>query len=87
VNDNRSLGQTQRTVRRLYEGSGLDPDPMWQFTEVDLAAAAESLGAAGILVNRPGELGEALRTAFAAERPVVIDVKTDPGCMAPLPWG
>jgi acetolactate synthase I/II/III large subunit len=51
------------------EGEGVIPN----FAEV-----ARGLGCEGIRVERPDELGEALDAAYAATRPVVIDVRTDP---------
>jgi len=44
----------------------------------DYAKMAESYGAAGIRVDHREELRPALRTALAASRPVVIDVRTTP---------
>lgn len=45
---------------------------------------AESLGLKGIRLNKPEDVGDAWRTALAADRPVVIDAKTDPE-VPPLP--
>lgn len=42
------------------------------------AAFADSLGLQGIRVERPEDLGRALDQALSANRPVVIDVATDP---------
>ena len=42
------------------------------------ASFAESLGFEGIRVDRPEDVGPALDQAFAANRPVVLDVYTDP---------
>jgi acetolactate synthase-1/2/3 large subunit len=51
------------------EGEGVSPN----FAEV-----ARGLGCEGIRVARPDELAGALDAAFAATRPVVVDVRTDP---------
>src|SRR5258708_4765725 len=51
------------------EGEGLNPN---------FATVATGLGCMGIRVERPEEIGEALDAAFAASRPVVVDVRTDP---------
>jgi acetolactate synthase-1/2/3 large subunit len=51
------------------EGEGVSPN----FAEV-----AGGLGCEGIRVERPDELADALDAAFAATRPVVVDVRTDP---------
>jgi acetolactate synthase-1/2/3 large subunit len=44
----------------------------------NFAVVAQGLGCEGIRVERPEELGDALDAAFAATRPVVVDVRTDP---------
>ncbi|MFQ5896261.1 MAG: thiamine pyrophosphate-dependent enzyme, partial [Nitrospinota bacterium] len=59
---------------------------LWQFTEVNFAKVAESMGALGIRVERPGELRGALERAFASGKPAVVDVVTDIEALAPLPY-
>ena len=44
----------------------------------------EMLGFLGIYVDRPEQLGPAWEEALAADRPVVLEVKTDPE-VPPLP--
>jgi len=50
----------------------------------DVAAYARQLGLEGIRVETPGELGPAWERALGADRPVVLDVVTDPE-VPPLP--
>jgi pyruvate dehydrogenase (quinone) len=52
--------------------------------DVPYARFAEMLGLSGIFVDEPGALGAAWDRALAADRPVVLEVKTDPN-VAPLP--
>ncbi len=52
--------------------------------DVDYAGFAESLGLAAIRVTEPGQLEEAWRRAFAADRPTVLDVHVDPD-VPPVP--
>jgi acetolactate synthase-1/2/3 large subunit len=87
VNDNRSFNQTQGGVRRAFAENEGDGSNVWKFTDVDFAAVAQEMGAIGMRVDRPDELGGAIKEALAADRPVIIDAKTDPDAMAPLPWG
>jgi acetolactate synthase-1/2/3 large subunit len=42
------------------------------------------MGAVGIRVEKPSDLPGALDQAFAANRPVIIDVVTDIDALAPL---
>jgi len=48
------------------------------FKAVDFATVAEGLGAAGYLIERPGELAEILPEAIERAVPTVIDVRIDP---------
>jgi acetolactate synthase-1/2/3 large subunit len=86
VNDNRSFNQTQGGVKRAFAENDGDGSNVWKFTDVDFAAVAQEMGAIGILVTDPSELGAAITEALKADRPVIIDVKTDPDALAPLPW-
>ena len=52
--------------------------------ELSYARFAELIGLAGISVERDEDLGAAWDRALGADRPVVLDVKTDPN-VAPLP--
>jgi len=51
---------------------------------VPYARFAEMLGLSGIFVDDPAALGAAWDRALAADRPVVLEVKTDAN-VAPLP--
>ena len=87
INDNSSFNQTQGGVKRAFADNAGGGDNVWKFTSVDFAAVAQEMGAIGILVTEPGELKGAIEEALKADRPVVIDAKTDPAAQAPLPWG
>ncbi|OAP24417.1 putative thiamine pyrophosphate-containing protein YdaP [Amycolatopsis sp. M39] len=45
--------------------------------DVDYAGFARSVGLDGVNVDDPGDLASAWRTAFAADRPTVLDVRCD----------
>ena len=44
------------------------------------------MGCEGITVTRPDEMEKALDRALSANRPAVIDVKTDIAGIAPRAW-
>jgi thiamine pyrophosphate-dependent acetolactate synthase large subunit-like protein len=44
----------------------------------DYVKCAEAVGAYRVRVERPADLGPALRAALAGERPAVLDVVIDP---------
>lgn len=85
VNNNHSGNQSKRGFDRAYGGEQTEQArELWTFTEVDFAQIARDMGGEGIRVERPGELAPALEKAFAADRPVVVDVVTDIDAHAPL---
>jgi pyruvate dehydrogenase (quinone) len=69
--------------QRVMEG---DPkfDASQQIPEVPYHQFAEMIGLKGIYVDQPDALGAAWDEALAADRPVVLNVKTDPE-VPPLP--
>jgi acetolactate synthase-1/2/3 large subunit len=86
VNNNHSLNQEKGGVEGHAGGKTDASDRQWLFPEADFAAIAESMGAKGITVNKPGELQGALDQAFTAGRPVVMDVKSHIDGIAPSAW-
>ncbi|MDE2747671.1 MAG: thiamine pyrophosphate-binding protein [Chloroflexota bacterium] len=86
VNNNHSLNQERDGVEAIYGGTTTGSDELWLFEDTDFAAIAESFGCLGLTVTKPSEIGSALERAFAAERPVVIDVKTSVEGIAPRAW-
>jgi acetolactate synthase-1/2/3 large subunit len=86
VNNNAALGQCAGPIRKLYKGRSGNPEELCGFSNVNFARIAEEMGCLGIRVERPGEIGEAIRRALTAGRPAVVDVFTDVNCPAPEPW-
>ncbi|MCY3573831.1 MAG: thiamine pyrophosphate-binding protein [Chloroflexi bacterium] len=86
VNNNHSLNQEQAGVEAVYGERNRGSDELWLFDDMDFAPIAESLGCLGITVRHPREIAGALEQAIEAERPAVIDVKTDVAGIAPLAW-
>ncbi|HEX3737689.1 MAG TPA: thiamine pyrophosphate-requiring protein [Solirubrobacterales bacterium] len=82
VLNNRDLNQVTWEQRAMngdpkFEGSQSLPD-------VHYGRFAELIGLKGIRVEEPGDVGPAWDQAFAADRPTVLDVLTDPE-VPPLP--
>jgi acetolactate synthase-1/2/3 large subunit len=86
VNNNHSLNQEKHGVEAIYGAQTSGSDELWLFPDTDFARIAESMGALGITVHKPSDLASALAQAYAAERPVVIDVKTHLDGIAPRAW-
>jgi acetolactate synthase I/II/III large subunit len=86
VNNNNSGNQSKRSFDRVYDGQQTEAAyRLWTFNRVNLARLAEDMGAIGIRVEDPREIAGALRRAFAADRPVILDIVTDIEALAPLP--
>ena len=86
INNNHSLNQGKTSVEQAYqEMPDGHPEELWIFRDVDFSVIAQSMGAFGIRVKRPGELAAALEQALSAGRPAVVDVVTDQEALAPLP--
>jgi len=81
VLDNGDLNQVSWEMR-------IAGDPRWDTAQLvesmDYAGYAELLGLKGIRVEDPKDIDAAWDEAFAADRPVVLSVKTDPNT-PPLP--
>jgi acetolactate synthase I/II/III large subunit len=85
VNNNSSGNQSKRGFDRVYGGQQTEQGKeLWTYTKVNFARLAEDMGAIGIRVEKPGDIGPALKKALGADRPVVIDVVTDIDALAPV---
>ena len=65
----------------------MSAEAMWQFSDVDLAKVAESMGCFGIRVTDPAKIPDAIEEALTSNRPAVVDVVSDWDVVAPPPWG
>ena len=77
VFNNSSLGMVD--LEMMVDGL---PPYGTSYPHTDFAAVARACGAHGVRVERPGELREALREAFAHDGPALVDVVTDPAALA-----
>jgi len=82
VFNNQDLNQVT-WEQRVMEG---DPkfEASQQIPDVAYHKFAELIGLKGLFVDDPARLGAAFDEAFASDRPVVLEVKTDPN-VPPLP--
>jgi len=86
VNNNDCLGQSRNGINTAYKDRSGNKDELFCFNGANFATIAEELGCVGIRVDQPDQISEALQNALSADRPVVIDVVTDPHAAAPAPW-
>jgi acetolactate synthase I/II/III large subunit len=78
VLNNGSLAWLAMWQHLFFEGLRQSVDLENERLRPSYAGVAEALGCVGLRVERPGELGDALDAALAADRPAVIDIRTDP---------
>lgn len=84
VNNNGGGNQSKRGFDRAYGGEQTaKARELWTYNPMNFARLAEDMGALGIRVERPDEIGPALARAIAAKRPAIIDVATDIEALAP----
>ncbi len=76
-NDGKLKNITKEQAMHNYPEYGV------RFKNPDFAAYAESCGGLGIKVERPENLDDALREAFASSKPAIVDVHVDPEKTAP----
>src|SRR5437667_230528 len=74
VNNNSGGNQSKRGFDRVYGGTQTEQArEMWTFSKVNFARIAEDMGAVGIRVDKPADIGPAIARALTANRPAVID--------------
>ena len=78
VLNNGTLAWLAMWQKLFFEGLRQSVDLEGEGVVPNFAAVAQALGCEGIRVERPDDLGDALDAAFAARRPVVVDVRTEP---------
>ena len=87
VNNNSALNQEINLNAAAYDGKPRGrAEEMWRFPDVNFAKIAEGFGCAGMRVEKPGDLNDALKQALAMNKPVVVDVVSDTYAIAPHPW-
>jgi acetolactate synthase I/II/III large subunit len=86
VNNNGCFGQS---IPGYTKAGGTTPgslDQLLRFEKTNYARIAEEFGCLGIRVENPAEIAPAIRESRNADRPVVIDVITNPDCHPPEKW-
>ncbi|HVB76202.1 MAG TPA: thiamine pyrophosphate-binding protein [Candidatus Nitrosotalea sp.] len=58
----------------------------WNFGSINFAQIAQEMGCLAIRVDRPEALADALQRGLASDRPVLIDVVSDPAALHPKGW-
>jgi acetolactate synthase-1/2/3 large subunit len=87
VNNNRALSQEFPSLNRNYGGSMHGKsDELWRFGDFSFAEVAKAMGCGGVRIEQPDRIEGALKEAFAANKPYVVEVMSDVTLMAPTAW-
>jgi acetolactate synthase I/II/III large subunit len=80
VLNNGILGYEKHAEKVIFN----DYSDACDFNAVDHAAIARACGCEGIRIEDPAEIAPALKSAFAADRPVLLDISTDERAYPPV---
>jgi acetolactate synthase-1/2/3 large subunit len=81
VNNNNGFSQE----RHIWEmDAGYDHN--WLFSPVSYANVAKAFGCRAYVVEKPEEIGAAIKDALEAKAPAVVEVMADKEISAPPPW-
>lgn len=86
INNNSGLGQCVPHVNAAYADRTGNRHELCRFGQSSFARIAQELGCLGIRVENPTDIAGALKSAFEADIPAVVEVVTDIGYEAPEPW-
>jgi acetolactate synthase-1/2/3 large subunit len=86
VNNNGGGNQSKPGFDRAYGGKQTEQArELWTYRMVNFARLAGEIGAFGIRVERPSEIGPALERALRADRLAIVDVVSDIEALGPTP--
>lgn len=87
VNNNHSLSQGLRNLTAAYgDRDRARMGECFEYRETDFARVAQSFDCFGVIVDEPENFRKAFDQALASDLPAVIDVRTEFGAIADLPW-
>jgi len=85
INNNQVLGQSSGEIKRIYENNPESGAAHYTFTNVNLSKIAKEFGCFAIRVEKPEDIGLAIKKAIRVEKPAVIEVMTDKNAKVPVP--
>ncbi len=83
VLNNQAMAFQTHLLRTAWPGSR-DLDKLSEFKETNFANIARAMGAWGVRVVDPKDIGKAMRDAIDADMPAVVDVIIDQAAVAPV---
>lgn len=85
INNNMALVQCKPDLSLVYKDALELIGERYMYPEVDFSSIASTYGCWARTVTDPHEIGEAIQDALKANRPAIIDVRTDEKANIPLP--
>ena len=84
LNNNGGFGQCLKGIRAAYgEEPGRKQD-LYEFAPVNFSNVAREIGLHAVRVDKPADIGPAVKDALKAGKPALVEVMTDIECS---PWG
>lgn len=83
VLNNQSLAIEYHILKYFYDGRAYASCDLY---DVDYGAVASAYGAYGVRVEKPGDIGDALKSAFESGKASVVDVLIDKESIAPMSY-
>lgn len=86
VNNNSALGQGLRSVKKLYEERDGNLGDLVEFHQVSFAEMAKVFDIRSFRVEKADDIRPTIEKAIALNRPVIVDVVTDPDSNPEPAW-
>ncbi len=84
LNNNGGFGQCLKGIRAAYGDAPGRRQDLYEFTPVNFSNVAREIGLHAVRVDKPGDIGQAVREALGSGKPALVEVLTDIECS---PWG
>ncbi len=85
INNNQVLAQCSGDLNKIHEEDPEGGANLYTFKPVNFSRLAEEFGCYGIRVEKPEEIGPAIKKALDMGRPAVVEVMTDSKATVPSP--
>jgi acetolactate synthase-1/2/3 large subunit len=86
LNNNGGLAQGQRTINAAYGNRAGRKQELYEFGQFSFEKFAQQFDCFGATVDKASDFGKAFDAALKANKPAVIDVRTEFTAIAPDPW-
>ena len=85
INNNHVFAQCSGDLQKVHEDNPEEGEIRYTFTDVNFSNVAREFGCFALRVEKPEDIGPAIKEALQVGRPAVIEVITDRNAITPLP--